>query len=72
VPLAMVGAATFADDVTAFDERSCAAGSLGHLEGRDVMPEALNRIARIKYMSAKLTPAGGIFWPSRTEPFRVP
>ncbi len=72
VPLAMVGAATFPDDVTTFDERSCAAGSLGHLEGRDVMPEALNRIARIKYMSAKLTPGGGIFWPSRTEPFRVP
>ena len=71
VPLAMVGAATFADDVTAFDERSCAAGSLGHLEGRDVMPEALNRIARIKYMSAKLTPGGGIYWPVHTEPFRV-
>ena len=38
------------------------------------MPEALNRIAhqvRIKYMSAKLTPGGGIFWPSRTEPFRA-
>jgi len=71
VPIAMVGAATYADDVAAFDERSCAAGSLGHLEGRDVMPEALNRIARIKYMSAKLTPGGGIFWPSRTEPLRV-
>jgi len=71
VPIAMVGPATYADDVTAFDERSCAAGSLGHLDGRDVMPEALNRIARIKYMSAKLTPSGGIFWPSRTEPLRV-
>jgi 2,3-bisphosphoglycerate-independent phosphoglycerate mutase len=71
VPIAIVGPATFADDVTAFDERSCAAGSLGHLEARDVMPEALNRIARIKYMSAKLTPAGGIFWPTRTEPLRV-
>ena len=72
VPFAMAGAATFADDVAGFDERSCASGSLGHLEGRDVMPEALNRIARIKYMSAKLTPAGGVFWPTRTEPLRVP
>ena len=71
VPIAIVGPATFADDVTAFDERSCAAGSLGHLDGSDIMPEALNRIARIKYMSAKLTPVGGIFWPSRTEPLRV-
>jgi 2,3-bisphosphoglycerate-independent phosphoglycerate mutase len=71
VPIAMVGPATFADDVAAFDERSCASGVLGHLEGSDVMPEALNRIARIKYMSAKLTTGGGIFWPSRTEPLRV-
>ncbi len=71
VPLAMVGASTFADDVAAFDERSCAAGSLGHLEASDVMPESLNRIARIKYMSAKLTPGGGIFWPASTEPLRV-
>lgn len=71
VPIAMVGPATYADDVTAFDERSCAAGSLGHIEGRDLMPDALNRIGRIKYMSAKLTPGGGIYWPSRTEPLRV-
>jgi hypothetical protein len=35
------------------------------------MPEVLNRVGLIKYMSAKLTPAGGIFWPERTEPLRV-
>jgi len=35
------------------------------------MQEALNRIARIKYMSAKLTPGGGIYWPVHTEPFLV-
>jgi 2,3-bisphosphoglycerate-independent phosphoglycerate mutase len=72
VPLAMVGAGTLVDGVTAFDELACASGSLGHLEGSDIIPEALNRIARIKYMSAKLTPAGGIFWPEETEPLRVP
>jgi len=72
VPIALVGAATYADDVTSFDERSCASGSLGHLEGRELMPEVLNRIGRIKYMSAKLTPAGGIFWPNETEPLRLP
>jgi 2,3-bisphosphoglycerate-independent phosphoglycerate mutase len=71
VPIAMVGAGTLVDAVSAFDELSCAAGSLGHLEGRDLMPEALNRIGRIKYMSAKLTPAGGIFWPEVMEPLRV-
>jgi 2,3-bisphosphoglycerate-independent phosphoglycerate mutase len=71
VPIAMVGAGTLVDDVSAFDELACASGSLGHLEGRDLMPEILNRIARIKYMSAKLTPGGGIFWPEQTEPLRV-
>ena len=71
VPIAIVGAGTLVDPVAAFDELSCASGSLGHLEGRDVMPEALNRIGRIKYMSAKLTPAGGIFWPEDTEPLHV-
>jgi 2,3-bisphosphoglycerate-independent phosphoglycerate mutase len=71
VPIAMVGAGTLTDGVSAFDELSCAAGSLGHLEGRDLMPEVLNRVGLIKYMSAKLTPAGGIFWPERTEPLRV-
>jgi 2,3-bisphosphoglycerate-independent phosphoglycerate mutase len=71
VPIAMVGAGTLADGVSAFDELSCASGSLGHLEGRDIMPEALNRVGLIKYMSAKLTPAGGIFWPSETEPLHV-
>jgi len=70
VPIAMVGAATYTDDVEAFDERSCAAGSLGHLAGSDLMPEALNRIGRIKYMNARLTTAEGIFWPRTTEPFR--
>ncbi|MDO8964191.1 MAG: alkaline phosphatase family protein [Coriobacteriia bacterium] len=71
VPIAMAGAGTQADGIAAFDELSCAAGSLGHLEGRDLMPEVLNRIARIKYMSAKLTPAGGVFWPDETTPLIV-
>ncbi|HEX9094074.1 MAG TPA: alkaline phosphatase family protein [Coriobacteriia bacterium] len=71
VPFAMLGPSTYPDAVTAFDERSCAAGSLGHLEGRDVLPMALNAIGRIKYMTAKLTPAGGIWWPNATEPLRI-
>jgi 2,3-bisphosphoglycerate-independent phosphoglycerate mutase len=71
VPIAIVGPATFADDVRAFDERSCASGSLGHLDGSELMPEILNRTSRIKYMSAKLTPEGGIFWPDTTEPLLV-
>lgn len=71
VPLAMMGPATQRDLVASFDELSCAAGSLGHMEGREVMPDALNRIGRIKYMTAKLTPANGIWWPAETEPLRI-
>jgi 2,3-bisphosphoglycerate-independent phosphoglycerate mutase len=71
VPIAIVGPATFSDDVKAFDERSCASGSLGHIDGSELMPEILNRISRIKYMSAKLTPEGGIFWPDGTTPLII-
>jgi 2,3-bisphosphoglycerate-independent phosphoglycerate mutase len=71
VPIVMIGAGTYAGGVTSFDECSCASGSLGHLDGSDLIPEALNRIGRIKYMSAKVTPYGGIFWPERTEPLRI-
>jgi hypothetical protein len=71
VPIVMLGPATFSDDVTAFDERSCASGSLGHIDGSELMPEILNRTSRIKYMSAKLTPEGGIFWPDTTEPLLI-
>jgi 2,3-bisphosphoglycerate-independent phosphoglycerate mutase len=71
VPIAMIGPATQRDAVTSFDELACASGSLGHMEGLDLMPDVLNRIGRIKYMTAKLTPANGIWWPEKTEPLRV-
>jgi 2,3-bisphosphoglycerate-independent phosphoglycerate mutase len=71
VPFAMLGPSTYPDSVPVFDERGCASGSLGHIEGRDLLPIVLNAVGRIKYMSAKLTPAGGIWWPETTEPLRV-
>lgn len=71
VPFAMLGPSTYADGVAVFSERACAAGALGHLEGRDVLPTVLNAVGRIKYMSAKLTPAGGIWWPESTTPLLV-
>jgi 2,3-bisphosphoglycerate-independent phosphoglycerate mutase len=71
VPLTVIGPATLRDAVTSFDELACASGSLGHLEGRELMPEVLNRIGRIKYVTARLTPANGIWWPDATEPLRV-
>ena len=71
VPIAMIGPATLRDCVTSFDELKCASGSLGHIEGRELMPDVLNRIGRIKYMTAKLTPSNGIWWPEETEPLRI-
>jgi len=71
VPIAMIGTATLRDAVASFDELACASGSLGHMEGRELMPDVLNRIGRIKYMTAKLTPADGIWWPDETEPLRI-
>ncbi len=71
VPLAMTGPATLRDAVASFDELACASGSLGHIEGRELMPEILNRTGRIKCVTARLTPANGIWWPDTTEPLRV-
>ena len=71
VPFAMIGPATLRDTVASFDELACASGSLGHFEGRELMPDILNRIGRIKYMTAKLTPSNGIWWPDATEPLKI-
>jgi 2,3-bisphosphoglycerate-independent phosphoglycerate mutase len=71
VPIALVGRGTMPDAVAAFGERACSSGGLGHIDGSDLMPIALNAIGRIKYMGARLTPEGGIFWPAQTEPMRT-
>ncbi len=63
VPLMLVGDRVLPDEVTRFDEMSCARGSLGHLDGWELMPTLLDLSDRIKYMGARLTPWDGIFWP---------
>ena len=71
VPLLMLGRYTYADDVKVFSEKSCVYGSLGRIEGKEMMPMVLNQLDRIKYMSAKLQPFNGIYWPKRLNEFEL-
>lgn len=48
VPILVHGDSERTDDVLKFDEINCAAGGLGHLEGKDVMPLILNLISKAK------------------------
>ncbi|MDO9555963.1 MAG: hypothetical protein Q7J82_00040 [Coriobacteriia bacterium] len=70
VPLAILADAMQPDDVTAFDERACARGCLGHLRGEDFMPVLLNARGSVRYMGGKLSPHTGLHWPRDYEPFR--
>lgn len=56
VPFLMRGRRVAADDVRRFGERHQAAGALGHLHGRDVLPLALNAADRARFLGAH---AGG-------------
>lgn len=71
VPLLMLGRYTYADDVKHFNEKSCVYGSLGRIEGKEMMPMILNQLDRIKYMSAKLQPFNGIYWPKKLNEFEL-
>jgi len=71
VPLLMLGRYTYPDDVNVFHEKSCVYGSLGRIEGREMMPVVLNQLDRIKYMSAKLQPFNGIYWPKELNEFKL-
>jgi 2,3-bisphosphoglycerate-independent phosphoglycerate mutase len=73
VPIALAGPGVLSDAVSSFGERPCSLGGLGHIEGRELMPIALNAAARIKYMGARLTRDNGIWWPGPddVEPMRV-
>ncbi|MBN2405979.1 MAG: hypothetical protein JXE06_10415 [Coriobacteriia bacterium] len=70
VPVAILADAVQPDDVTAFDERTCGHGCLGHLQGEDFMPVLLNARGTVRYMGGKLAPHTGLHWPTDYEPFR--
>ncbi len=56
VPIMFIGKMTGADGVKSFDEFSCSAGFLGHLEGKNLMPLVLNYLDKINYQGAKPFP----------------
>src|ERR687887_2365349 len=59
VPLVVAGPGVRADGVTAFGERDCAAGILGHLRGPDMMPVLLNAADRPLFLGSRPTPFDG-------------
>ena len=71
VPLVVAGPGVRADGVTSFGELSCAAGILGRLRGRDLMPVLLNAADRPLFLGSRPTPfAGADGYPAILEPLR--
>jgi 2,3-bisphosphoglycerate-independent phosphoglycerate mutase len=56
VPLILAGPGVRADRVESFGELDCAAGILGHLRGRDLMPLLLNAADRPLFLGSRPTP----------------
>lgn len=55
VPFVLAGPGVRPDGVRAFGEQSCTAGSLGHLNGADVMPTLLNAVDRALFLGSRPT-----------------
>jgi 2,3-bisphosphoglycerate-independent phosphoglycerate mutase len=71
VPIAICADAVQPDGVTEFDPLACSAGSLGQLNGEDLMPVLLNARGTVRYTGGRLTTHTGLHWPRDYEPFRV-
>ena len=52
VPVMFYGDGVRTDDVTAFGERACAKGGLGHIEGKDIMPQIQNLMGHLHLIGA--------------------
>ncbi len=52
VPVIFHGSSVRFDNVTAFNERSCADGGLGHICGLNLMPQVMNLLGRLKLVGA--------------------
>lgn len=69
VPFVVSGPGVRADAVREFGESTCAAGILGHLQGRDMMPVLLNAADRPLFLGSRPTPFDGADgYPSILEP----
>lgn len=71
VPLALLSAHTRRDEVASFQEVACAKGSLGLLQGRELIYTILNWLDRAKLAGIMDTPRDQPFWPGKREPFRT-
>jgi 2,3-bisphosphoglycerate-independent phosphoglycerate mutase len=74
VPIVIRTEAVAADQVDRYSERGCAHGSLGMLQGQDLMPMLLNARGTTRYLSGRLSPITGLHWPRPGEypAYRVP
>ncbi len=73
VPFLLCGPRVAADDVQRFGERHQAAGALGHINGTDIMPLALNAADRARFMGAHAGPmAANAIGAGAAPPFRLP
>lgn len=52
VPIMFYGEGVRTDDVAAFGERACAKGGMGHIEGKDIMPQIQNLMGRLHLIGA--------------------
>jgi 2,3-bisphosphoglycerate-independent phosphoglycerate mutase len=69
VPFVLAGPGVRADTVERFGELDCAAGILGHLRGRDMMPVLLNAADRPLFLGSRPTPfAGADGYPAILDP----
>jgi 2,3-bisphosphoglycerate-independent phosphoglycerate mutase len=71
VPLLMVGKYTWRDQVTRFDEVSCARGSLGLVRGKELMYLILNFLDRGKLVGLRDAPRDQPYFPGKFKPFRI-
>ncbi len=71
VPIMINGPGMRRDDVSTFDEVSCAQGCLGQLQGQDFMYCVLNWLDMAKLQGLKDTPSYQPYWPGNRVPFRT-
>ena len=71
VPLTFVGRYTRRDAVSAFDEVSCAAGSLGQVRGKELMYLILNFLDRGKLWGTMDAPVNQPFFPGNYKALRI-
>jgi len=72
VPLLMVGKYTWRDQVTRFDEVSCAQGALGQVRGKELMYLILNFLDRGKLMGLRDSPTDQPYFPGKYKPLKIP